>query len=120
MSVVFSSLHQGVVVSHNLDGSYSWSGQYDGATIKRAVPSDDGKHCVLLLDPDASKRSAFENLLCIDRKGSPVWTAKLPTSPDVFLDVASTPEGLLAKTWSGLNILLDQHTGAELKRIFVK
>lgn len=120
MSVIFSSLHQGVVVSRNPDGSYSWSGQYNGADIKRAVPSDDGRQCVLLLDPDASKRSAFENLLCIDRKGTPVWTAKLPTSPDVFLDVTSNPEGLLAKTWSGLKVLLDQHTGVELKRIFVK
>jgi hypothetical protein len=120
MSVVFSSLHQGVVVSRNPDGSYSWSGQYNGAAIKSAVPIDDGKHCILLLDPDASKRSAYENLLCIDRKGSPVWTAKLPTSPDVFLEVTLTPEGLFAKTWSGLKVLLDQHTGAELKRIFVK
>jgi len=120
MSVVFSSLHQGVVVSRNPDGSYSWLRQYNGAAIRRAVPSDDGKHRILLLDSDAIKRSAFENLLRIDRKGSPVWTAKLPTSPDVFLDVTSTPEDLLAKTWSGLNVLLDQHTGAETKRIFVK
>jgi hypothetical protein len=73
-----------------------------------------------LLDPDASQRSAFENLLCIDRKGSPVWTAKLPTSPDVFLEIAPTSDGILARTWSGLKVLLDQHTGAELKRIFVK
>ncbi|MBY6244015.1 hypothetical protein [Methylosinus sp. Sm6] len=119
MNVVFSSL-QGVVVLRDADGVYSWSGQFNGVDIKRAVPSDDGKHCVLLLDPDASKCSAFENLLRIDRKGAPLWTAKLPTSPDVFLDVISTPEGLLATTWSGLRILFDQDTGAELKRTFVK
>jgi hypothetical protein len=71
MSVVFSALDQGVVVSRNPDGSYAWSGQYNGAAIKCAVPSDDGKHCVILLDPDASKRQAFENLLCFDRKGTP-------------------------------------------------
>lgn len=120
MGIAFSSLDQGVVVSSNPDGSYSWSGQYNGAAIKRAVPIDAGNHCILLLDPDASKHSAFENLLCIDRKGTPIWTAKLPTSPDVFLEITPISEGLLAKTWSGLKVLLDQQTGAELKRIFVK
>lgn len=119
MGVVFSSL-PGLVVSRNPNGSYSWSGQFNGADIKCVAPSDNGTHCVLLLDPDASKRSAFENLLCIDRNGAPVWIAKLPTSPDVFLNLISTSEGLVATTWSGLQILLDQHTGAELKRTFVK
>jgi hypothetical protein len=119
MDVVFSSL-QGVVVSRNPDGSHSWSGQFNGADIKHAAPSDDGTLCVLLLDPDASKHSVFENLLCIDQKGTPIWTAKLPTSPDAFLDFTSTPEGILSTTWSGLKILLDQNTGRELKRTFVK
>jgi hypothetical protein len=107
-------------VSCNPDGSYSWSGEYDGTAVKRALPIDEGKRCILLLDPDANKRPAFENLLCIDQKGTLVWTAKLPTSPDAFLDVTSTPEGLLAKTWSGVTLLLDVRTGTELKRIFVK
>jgi hypothetical protein len=120
MSVVFSSLDRGVVVLRHPDGSNSWSGEYNGASIKCAVPSDDGKHCVVLLDPDASKRQVFENFLCIDRKGAPVWIAKLPSIPDVFLRVTSTPQGLLANTFSGFQVLLDQNTGAELKSIFVK
>lgn len=120
MNVIFSSLQLAVEVFRNPDGSYSWSGQYKDAAIKCAVPSQDGKQCILLLDPDASERSAFENLLCIDQKGDLVWSAKPPTSPDVFLDVTSTPEGLLTRTWSGVKLLLDQHTGTELKRTFVK
>jgi hypothetical protein len=120
MSAVFSSLHRDVIMSHNPDGSYFWSGQYNGAAIKCAVPIDDGKHCIPLLDPDASKRSAFENLLCIDRMGVLFWTAKLPMSPDVFLNVTSNSEGLLANTSSGLKVLLDEHTGSESKRTFVK
>ena len=120
MSVVFSAPHHDIVVSQNADASYTWSGQYNGIEIKRAVPIENGKLCILLLDPDASKRSTFENLLCIDRRGRPVWTATLPTSPDAFLDIASTPAGLLAKTWSGLTILLDQRAGTELRRTFVK
>ena len=120
MNVAFSSIHPTLVVSHNPDGSYSWSGQYNGADIKRALPSDDGEHCILLLDPDASKSSVFENLLCIDRQGSPIWAAKLPSTPDAFVDVKANAAGLVATTWSGWNIFLDQNTGTELKRVFVK
>ncbi len=88
--------------------------------IKQAIPLNNGNRCILLLDPDATKRPAFENLLCIDRKGTAVWVAKLPTSLDVFLDATITRDGLEAHTWSGMNVVLDQNTGAELKRTFVK
>jgi hypothetical protein len=118
MSIVSS--HHGVVVSQNADGSYSWSGQYNGAPIKRAVPSEDGNYCILLLDPDANNGRSFENLLCVDRTGNPVWTAKLPETQDVFVDIALTREGLQAWTWSCFMILLDRSTGAELKRVFTK
>jgi hypothetical protein len=84
------------------------------------VPLDGGDLRVLLLDPDASKHAAFENLLCIAKNGNLVWKAKLPTSPDAFLDVAVTSEGLQTSTWSGFTILLDSTTGAELKRTFAK
>jgi hypothetical protein len=73
-----------------------------------------------LLDPDANAQSAFENLLWIDRLGRPVWTAKLPTSPDAFAAVRSTPDGLVTNTWRGIEIFLDQYTGLEMNRVFVK
>ena len=116
----FSSLHEDIVVSRGESGALSWSGDYNGMSIKRAIPMNSGDRCILLLDPDANKRSAFENLLCIDRKGTGVWIARLPTSPDVFFDATICSEGLLTHTWSGMKIVLDENTGAELKRIFVK
>ena len=122
MSIVFSSL-QRIVVSRNPDGSYSWGGQYGGVDIKHAIPSDDGRRCVLLLDRDwgsANKRSTFENLVCIDQNGATIWVAKLPMTSDDFVTVQLTPEGLRATTWSGWSLLLDQETGAELGRTFVK
>jgi hypothetical protein len=118
MSVIFSSIN-GIDVSLNDDGSYSWKGQYNGTVIKRAIPIDI-ERCIILLDPDASNRSVFENLLCIDRNENLVWRAKPPSIPDVFVEVALTPEGLWASAWSGLKLLLDQNGGSELKRIFVK
>ncbi|NML29630.1 hypothetical protein [Paraburkholderia antibiotica] len=120
MSIIFSSVPSGVVVSQSKDGSYSWLGQYDGMSIKKAIPMGEGTCCVLLIDPDASNRSAFENLLCIDVNGRPTWIAELPTSPDVFLDVSLGSEGLIAHTWSGMQILLDTKSGIELDRKFNK
>ena len=120
MSIVFSSSSHGIFVSQRFDGSKSWSGQYNGVAIKSAVPIDGGKRCILLLDPDANQRSAFENLLCIDQNGNAVWTAKLPTSADVFVTIDAKEEGVWANTWSGFRVLIDEHSGTELKRAFVK
>jgi hypothetical protein len=120
MSVVFSSPQLGIVVSRQADSSQSWSGQYNGVAIKSAVPIDAGKLCVLLLDPDANQRSAFENLLCIDQQGNRIWTAKLPTSPDVFVRINMKAEGIWANTWSGFKVLFDERSGAEIRRSFVK
>ncbi len=119
MAIIFSAV-QKITVSHNADGPYSWSGKYGGVDIKCALPSNDGKRCVLLLDPDAMQRPTFENLLCIDELGLAIWVARLPESSDFFLSVDHGTEGLRAATWSGWKLILDSATGAELKRTFVK
>jgi hypothetical protein len=120
MTVVFSSPHLGIVVRQQADMSYKWSGNYNGAVIKRAIPANEGTCCILLLDPDASRRSVFENLLSVDQKGNLVWTAKLPANPDAFLEISPVSQGISANTWSGFQLLLDRDTGAELRRIFTK
>jgi hypothetical protein len=120
MGIVFSSAPSGITVFQNEDGSYSWLGQYNGMSIRTAIPMDEGACCVLLIDPDASDRSAFKNLLCINVNGQPTWIAELPTSPDVLLDVSLSSEGLIAHTWSGIQVLLDSNYGGELDRKFNK
>jgi len=120
MSVIFSSSQCGIVVSRQADGSQSWSGQYNGTAIKSAFAIDGGRRCILLLDPDANKSSVFENLLCIDQQGKPIWTARLPTSSDVFVCIDPKAEGIWANTWSGFKVLIDEYSGAEIKRAFVK
>ena len=120
MSVSFSSADQSIIVSRNPDGSHSCSGRYHGAAIKRAVPTEDGEYCILLLDWDGNRRLVFENLLCIDRKGNPIWTAKLPSMPGCIVPIAPAPRGLLATTCSGFRLRLDEQTGAQMKIAFVK
>jgi len=117
--IMFSALKPGISILRD-GGSTICSGCFEGAVIKSAIPLDNGARCILLLDPDASSASAFENLVCIDRAGAVVWRARLPTSPDVFVAVLQVPEGVLAKTWSGLSILLDLDSGREQARSLVK
>lgn len=110
----------GLAASQNPDGTHSWSGSYEGIPVRTAIPLNEGRRWIILLDPDADLRSAFENLLCIDQNGVLVWKAKLPTSSDVFVAVAVDPEGILGATWSGFNLRFDENTGAEVDRVFVK
>jgi hypothetical protein len=117
--IKFSSSKHGINVEID-DTSNTCSGSYEGAAISSAVLTDKGMNCVILLDPDASKASAFENLLCIDREGRIIWRARLPTNPDVFVSLAQTSQGILTKTWSGMSLVLDPLTGRELNRKFVK
>jgi hypothetical protein len=119
MSVVFSTT-QGIEVHLNDDGSHQCSSRYDGAVVRKAIPLADGKQCLLLLDPDMSDKPVFENLLCIDQSERLIWKAKLSSIPDVFVDVDLISEGVVANTWSGSRVVLDPHTGRELKRAFVK
>jgi outer membrane protein assembly factor BamB len=120
MSIVFSSVDRGIVVTLDADGSPSWSGRYKGAPIKQAIPIDYGRLCILLIDPDVNQAPVFENLFCIDVSGNPVWIAKVPSSPDVFLEIIMGDDGLLAKSWSGFSVLLNKDTGSEIKRNFSK
>lgn len=117
--ITFSALALGISVSRN-DGSTTCRGRFEEMEIKSAIPLGGGDRCILLLDPDASSASAFENLVCIDRAGAVTWRARLPTNPDVFISVLQVPEGILAKTWSGMSILLDADSGQEQARSFVK
>jgi outer membrane protein assembly factor BamB len=110
----------GLVVSQRPDGTYSWSGSYEGVAVKTAIPLGNGTNWIVLLDPDASQSPTFENLLCVDLQGRLLWKAKLPTYPDAYLSVTVCSGSIWAGTWSGFKVKLDPNTGTEIERIFVK
>jgi outer membrane protein assembly factor BamB len=120
MLAIFSTAN-GFTVTQNPDGTLSWSGIYDETLVKSVLPVRSGDHSAILLDPDANLRSIFfENLLCIDQAGTPIWKAKLPTSPDVFVTAIVDSEGIWATTWSGFRIQIDKYTGIGIQRVLVK
>jgi hypothetical protein len=120
MSIEFRAPTEGIVVKLDGTGNYSSTGSVAGISIKSAIPIDQGRKCIVLMNPDANMNNEFRNLKCIDESGAVIWIAKLPSIPDVFLDIETHHGNVLAKTWSGHSILIDAHSGIELRRVFTK
>jgi hypothetical protein len=119
-TTVFSAPALEFSVIQEADGLLNWHGLYRGKKVKTALPVEQGAKCILLLDPDACLSGAFDNLFCIDRGGSVVWTAPLPTSRDAFVEMNLGSDGLHAVSWSGYHLLLDAQSGRLLSQVFVK
>ena len=115
---IFKSAVLHFSVSQDSDGSIAWQGTYKGVPVKAVVPIGDD--CIIMLDPDASKERVFRNLLRVGQDGHTRWSAELPASPDVFLDVHSEAGCLAAHTWSGFKLRLDPASGQPLEKEFVK
>lgn len=118
--ILFESGPNQIVVFSDAGNAPRWSGQYHGCSIKNAIPLNEGETCILLLDPDAVSDKQFRNLLCIDDSGRSSWIAELPSSPDVFVNVKVTEQGVVANTWSGFMLVLGKRSGKEINRKFVK
>jgi hypothetical protein len=118
---VFSAPAQEFSVIQEADGTLKWHGLYRGKKVKNALPIEQGAKCILLLDPDACLSGAFNNLFCIDRRGSVVWTAPLPTShDDTFVEMNLGNDGLHANSWSCYHLVFDPRSGKVLSQVFVK
>jgi len=120
MYEIFSSSTLQLRVLRTEDGELCWQGTYHGMKIVAVELLDGNSRCLILLDPDATRRSYFENLLCVDANGNVLWRAQLiDTSNDTFVSVRLA-DGLYANTWSGYRVRLDPATGAVLEAQFVK
>lgn len=108
----------GLCIFREEDGSLYWQGTFNGATIKSALPVEE--ECIILLDPDANKKSLFKNLFRINYNGEPRWVAELPGNPDAFMDMRLERGILIARSWSGYSISIDIHSGKRLNQKFTK
>src|SRR5438552_8610468 len=102
------------------DGSLKWHGLYRGQKVKTALPIEQGEKCILLLDEADYSKNLIYNLLCIDRAGSVIWTAPLPSCPDSFVQIKLGGDSLHAQSWSGYRLVLDLQSGKVLSEVFIK
>jgi hypothetical protein len=119
MEEAFSVRTRSFAVFRDPNGSLFWS-DYDGQKVRAAFPSQDGNRCIVLLDPDATRKPRFENLFAVDRDGNVVWKANLPETHDAFLDAQLDSEGLSVWSWSCYRLLLDPSDGRTISQVFTK
>ena len=69
-----------LVVRDSTTGKILWSGNFEGFPVFRLLPLELEGDCLVLLDPGASKKPTFENLLRVKANGTVVWHAKIMNS----------------------------------------
>ncbi len=118
--LVFSTRSLKVWQANERRATYFVAGSFEGIPIKTAIPFNDGKRCIILLDPDCLKRGAFNNLFCIDESEQKIWIAELPSNNDVFTEVTINSENIKAYAWSGVVTTFDIENGRVTSRNFTK
>jgi outer membrane protein assembly factor BamB len=90
-----------------------------GVHVSKTLPCGDD-HIVLLDYYQASQSKLWANLRRVNSTGTLVWAASAPGSSDIFTDIAWRDGRLVAWTWEGFMITVDQETGKPVDVIFTK
>ena len=90
-----------------------------GVHVSKTLPCGD-EHIVLLDYYQASQSKLWANLRRVNSAGTLVWRASAPGSSDIFTDIAWRDGSLVAWTWEGFTITVDQETGKPIDVIFTK
>jgi hypothetical protein len=88
-----------------------------GVHVSKTLPCGDD-HIVLLDYYQASRSKVWANLRRLKSTGDVVWAASPPGSGDLFTDVDWRDRRLIASTWEGSMIAMDQETGRPLEVLF--
>jgi hypothetical protein len=90
-----------------------------GVRVSKALPCGDD-HIVLLDYYQAAQSSVRANLRRVKSTGDVVWAASTPSSCDIFTMVDWRDGRLVAWTWEGFMITVDQETGKPIEVVFTK
>lgn len=90
-----------------------------GVRVSKTLPCGDD-HINLLDYYQASQSKIRANLRRLTSTGELVWAACPPNSGDVFTDVDYRDGRLVAWTWQGFMITIDQETGKVAEAPFTK
>jgi len=116
------TVQDGKLVAKESAGRVLWSGRPDGAAPRTVVPVPDGQDCIVLLRYEDSDAHPFANVLRVTPNGSVLWRAPLPSEEpnDAYVSLSKAAEGLVANSWSGYWVRLDEASGRILERVFTK
>lgn len=106
-------IESGKLIIENLStGVLEWSGDFEGLPVFKVLPINGTTDCLVLLDPGASKQPTFKNLLRVKNTGDIIWRAELPRSHDAYADVLVTNQGVEARSWQGIRVLVSLVDGS--------
>jgi hypothetical protein len=90
-----------------------------GVRVSKTLPCGDD-HIVLLDYYQASQSKLWANLRRVKSAGDVVWASSAPGSSDIFTNVDWRGGRLVAWTWEGFMITVDQETGKPVDLLFTK
>lgn len=103
-------------------GRTLWRGRpLDG--VPRSVLALEGSNdCIVLLRYEDAPAGPNTNLLRLAPTGEIVWRAGLPSDEanDTYVSVSRTADGVVANSWSGYWVRVDESSGMILERVFTK
>lgn len=110
------------LVAKDAIGRILWEGQPEESAPRTVLPLNNADDCIVLLGYEHSDAMPFENLLRLSPSGRVVWRAQLPSEEpnDAYVSLSRTPEGLVANSWSGYWVRLDEASGRIIERVFTK
>jgi hypothetical protein len=88
--------------------------------VSKMLPLRKDNACLVLLDPAATKKPNFENLLKVRQDGAVEWKAELPDSHDAFVSMHDCGDHVEANTWNGYHVEIDLNSGRTRNVRFVK
>lgn len=93
----------------------------NGMRVSSLLQIDD--EAIVILDPERPWGSV-ENLVKIDASGEVVWTAPMNQAtppPNEYVSIAfDEGDGLVARTWGGMRVVLNPETGQPISSTYVK
>jgi hypothetical protein len=90
-----------------------------GVRVSKTLPCGDD-YIILLDHYQASQSKIWANLRRMKSTGEVVWATSPPNSSDIFTNVDCRDGRLVAWTWQGFMITVDQETGKPVEALFTK
>jgi hypothetical protein len=115
-------VQDGKLVAAESTGRVLWTGRLDNTAPRTVLAVEGGEDCIVLLRYEDSDAHPFANVLRVTPSGGVTWRAALPSDEpnDAYVSVSRAPDGLVANSWSGYRVRLDESSGQILERVFTK
>lgn len=143
MSIGFSIKNGNLVIKELRDDRVTWAGKPLNCSVENFLEYPQKGVCFVLLSRKDGPRlypegpmKAFNNLVCVNSRGEPIWTADLPGSGvdfytkviwskdlrvDIFkVDLDLKENSLVAFSYSGFLVNIDPDNGKIISRLLIK